>query len=158
MTFRCSLLTLIGSVACLASQALADSTTLDVVRSDGSAEQFTIQDLDALRQVTFTTATIWTDGEILFSGVPLSSLMEAVGAKGTTLRLTALNDYGIDMPVADLEEDAPIVATRIDGRTIPVREKGPFWVVYPFDSSPEYRTEVIYSRSVWQLSRLAVLE
>ena len=39
-----------------------------------------------------------------------------------------------------------------------VREKGPLWVIYPFDSDPEYQTEVIYSRSIWQLDRIVVEE
>ena len=38
-----------------------------------------------------------------------------------------------------------------------VRDKGPFWIIYPFDSNPDYQSEVIYSRSIWQLNRLEVL-
>jgi hypothetical protein len=37
-----------------------------------------------------------------------------------------------------------------------LREKGPLWIIYPFDSSPEYQTELIYSRSIWQLNRIEV--
>jgi hypothetical protein len=36
-----------------------------------------------------------------------------------------------------------------------LREKGPLWVIYPYDSDPAYRTEETYSRSIWQLNRLA---
>jgi hypothetical protein len=38
-----------------------------------------------------------------------------------------------------------------------VRDKGPLWVIYPYDSD-DYRSEVIYSRSIWQLDRLEVVQ
>ena len=42
--------------------------------------------------------------------------------------------------------------------TMSIRDKGPLWVVYPYDSSADYRTEVIYSRSIWQLDRIEVVD
>ncbi|MEC8574513.1 MAG: oxidoreductase, partial [Pseudomonadota bacterium] len=37
-----------------------------------------------------------------------------------------------------------------------LRDKGPLWIVYPFDSDPAYQTEAIYSRSIWQLEEITV--
>jgi hypothetical protein len=37
-----------------------------------------------------------------------------------------------------------------------VRDKGPLWIVYPYDAKPEYRQELIYSRSIWQLDHIEV--
>jgi hypothetical protein len=42
----------------------------------------------------------------------------------------------------------------MDGKTMSVRDKGPLWIIYPYDSSADYRTEVVYSRSIWQLDRI----
>ncbi|MDP5360810.1 MAG: oxidoreductase, partial [Paracoccaceae bacterium] len=36
--------------------------------------------------------------------------------------------------------------------------KGPLWVVYPYDMSADYRSEVIYYRSIWQLDRIEVVK
>ena len=72
--------------------------------------------------------------------------------------MSALNDYAVEMPVADLEEDAPILATRLNGETMTVREKGPFWIMYPFDRSTKYQTESNYARSVWQLQQLKLID
>jgi len=36
------------------------------------------------------------------------------------------------------------------------REKGPVWLVYNYDSDPAFRTETVYSRSVWQLDRITI--
>ena len=33
-------------------------------------------------------------------------------------------------------------------------EKSPFGVIHPYDSDPKFRTETIYSRSIWQLTRI----
>lgn len=132
---------------------------LTVVLKD-EAERITLylDDLDAMEQVEFSTKTIWTDEKAHFSGVAVWRLLEELGAEGNTLRMSALNDYAVEMPVADLEENAPIIATRMNGEVMPVRQKGPYWVIYPFDSNPDYRTEANFSRSVWQLTKLSVLD
>ena len=109
-------------------------------------------------QVEFATSTIWTDGIIQFSGVSVRTILGQTNATGEKLKMVALNDYAIEMPVSELEEAAPIVATRMDGETMSVRDKGPFWVIYPFDADPEYASETNHSRSVWQLSRLVLIE
>lgn len=131
---------------------------LHVEMQDGSEVTLTLDVLDGLSQVEFTTSTIWTDRAITFSGVPVGAVLDYAGGTGETLRMVALNDYAIEMPIDELEETAPIVATRMDGETMSVRDKGPFWVIYPFDMDPGYDTETNYSRSVWQLSRLVVID
>jgi hypothetical protein len=39
---------------------------------------------------------------------------------------------------------------------IPVRTKGPLFIVYPFDSKAELRSATYYERSAWQLKSLTV--
>lgn len=131
---------------------------LEVVLSDGQSHVLSLSDLDDMEQIEFETGSIWTDGKHRYSGVSLHNLLERFGADGTVLRMIALNDYSIEMPIEDLEENAPIVATRVDGETMTVRDKGPYWVIYPFDASPQYRTEAIHARSVWQLKRFEILQ
>ena len=114
--------------------------------------------LEAMPRTTFTTSTIWTEGEREFSGVALVDLVEAVGANGTTMKAPALNNYAVDVPMTDAVKGGPIIAYELDGKPMSVREKGPLWLVYPYDSNATYRTETIYSRSIWQLDRLEVIE
>lgn len=124
--------------------------------SNAVVQRFALADLDAMPQTRFETSTIWTEDTVTFSGVALSVLIREAGLKGETLHLTALNDYEIDLPVAEIGPDYPVVATRMNGRTMSVRNKGPFWVVYPYDADPAFRTETVYARSIWQLTDLAV--
>ncbi len=109
--------------------------------------------LKELPQTSFTTTTIWTDGEHRFTGVQLADLLEAVDAEGDTLRAAALNDYEITMSV-DEAMDGALIAYAINGEPMSVREKGPLWIVYPYDSDIAYQTETIYARSIWQLDRI----
>lgn len=124
---------------------------------DGMA-QFDMEMLKALPATEFSTATIWTKGTLTFTGVSLKALMEHVGADGGALRGYAINDYSVDIPADDATADSAIIAYAVDGSAMSVRDKGPLWIVYPYDSSSSFRTEVVYSRSIWQLNRIEVLE
>lgn len=112
--------------------------------------------LAAMGSVVVETSTIWTDGVQTFEGVELATLLAALGAEGTVLRAIAHNDYAVDIPVSDAVAGGPVVAYLRNGAPMSMREKGPLWVIYPFDSSPAYQSELIYSRSIWQLDRIEV--
>lgn len=114
--------------------------------------------LEAMTPTTITTSTIWTEGVHSFQGVSLKDLVEGLDIKGTKLRATAVNDYAIEIPLSDAVKGGPIIAYLIDGNEMSLREKGPLWVIYPFDDNADYRKEVIYSRSIWQLDRIEALQ
>lgn len=147
-------LVLLGAVGAM-SPARAEAPVLSV-QGSGRAQAFTMAELEALPQTTFATRTVWTDGVQTFSGPSLKSVLAATGGSGTTVSARALNDYVIRIPLESLADDAPIIATRLDGEHFPRREKGPLWIVYPYDSTPHYRTEVVYGRSIWQLKSLTL--
>lgn len=113
--------------------------------------------LEALDPVLIETSTIWTDGVQRFRGVPLVTLLDRLGAEGTILRALALNDYAIEIPVSDAVAGGPIIAFERGGEPMSVRDKGPLWVIYPYDAVPEYKSERIYARSIWQLVSIEVL-
>lgn len=136
---------------------LTVSGAIDRTNADGVA-QFDLAMLEALGTETIETSTIWTEGTKSFEGLPLATLVEALGIEGKTLRATAINDYAVEIPVSDAVPGGPIVAFRIDGAEMSVRDKGPLWIIYPYDQSADYRSEVIYSRSIWQLDRIVVVD
>jgi hypothetical protein len=118
--------------------------------------QFDLAMLKALPAREFTTTTIWTEGEHVFTGVALSDLMAYVDAPEATLKATAVNDYAVDLPASDLTPEGAMLAYMLDGKEMSLRDKGPLWVVYDYDGNADYRSEVIYSRSIWQLDRIVV--
>jgi hypothetical protein len=72
------------------------------------------------------------------------------------VRAIALNDYRVDLPFDDAQHFDVLLARLLDGQPMAVRDKGPLFIIYPFDSSAELRTTVYYSRSAWQLKSLEV--
>lgn len=140
-----------GEVLLTVSGAITQSNT-----PDGSAELDRAQ-LAALPQTEITTSTIWTKGVQHFSGVELRTLLDALGASGTMLRVIALNDYVVEIPADEIVAGGALLASQRNDAPMSVRDKGPLWIIYPYDSSDDFRTEVIYSRSVWQVNRIEVL-
>ena len=114
--------------------------------------------LQEMPVTTFKTNTIWLEKAVEFTGVNLKEILDYAGASGTLIHAITLNDYKVDIPAGMGDVDAPMVAYHIDGEIMSVREKGPLWVVYPYDQDAKYRTEVIYSRSIWQLDRLTSVQ
>ena len=50
-----------------------------------------------------------------------------------------------------------IVARLLDDKPMSVREKGPLFVMYPFDREPQLRNSQYFSRCVWQLKAIELL-
>lgn len=112
--------------------------------------------LKALPAIEYQTTTIWTEGMQVFTGVSLKKLLEAAGASGTMLEAEALNGYIVEIDLSTLEDDAPILAYQIGGKEFSRRDKGPLWIVYPYDREERFKSELTYANSVWQLQKLNV--
>jgi len=122
----------------------------------GTEIAFDMAALQALPVARFATTTIWTEGEQQFAGVPLRALLDAYGINGGAVQVTAVNDYSVKIPVSEIREGEALLAYERNGAAMPLRDKGPLWLVYPYDAAESLRNEVIYSRSVWQVARLRI--
>lgn len=112
--------------------------------------------LEGLGLTEIVTDTPWTEGLVRFEGVLVRDLLDVVGAEGTSIRAMAINDYAVDIPMADFQKHSVILALKMNGQYMGVREKGPLWVIYPWRDNPALRTEVYHARSIWQLKRIIV--
>lgn len=135
------LLTIEGDIAC---------------SNAGGVARLDLEMLHAIGAETIATTTIWTNGVQTFTGVPIGRLLEAVEARGDTLVARAINDYVVRVAVDDLVRDGALLAMKRNGRTMTVRDKGPLWIVYPWDDDPSLQTEAIYARSIWQLDHIRI--
>jgi hypothetical protein len=134
---------------------LVISGEIDSTNKDGTA-QFDRKMLEGLGTVAVETTTPWHNGRVRFEGVPLARLMKHVGAKGQKVTAIALNDYSTEIPLSDFEQFGTILAIKRDGEYMPVRDKGPLFVIYPYDSRPELKSQLYYGRSAWQVSKLVI--
>ncbi|MFD1747123.1 molybdopterin-dependent oxidoreductase [Rhizobium helianthi] len=122
----------------------------------GKTAQFDLEMLEKLAGRQSTVRTPWTEGETTFSGPLLRSVLEAAGARGNKLLVRALNDYFAEVPRDDADKIDSILATRQNGKVMSVRDKGPLFLVYPFDKDPSLFNEKYFSRSVWQIKEVEV--
>lgn len=141
----------------LSGPVLLTVTGLDPASFEGGALPMDLGRLESLGLHALETSSIWTEGVHRYEGVLLYDLVQALDLGQATLRFHALNDYEVEMPAEDATEEAPLLSFRVDGALLSVRDKGPVWLIYPFDSDAAYRTDTIFARSVWQLDRIEVL-
>lgn len=150
---------LISTCIALAGAALAaeEPVILKVTGLiDDAPAHFTMADLRALPATTLETSTVVTDGVHNFTGVLLRDLLAQLDATGDVITATALNDYVVDIPRADVEQYDVIVGYSMNGAELDRADKGPLWIVYPRDGH-EALQDIRYDyRWVWQLSELEI--
>jgi hypothetical protein len=112
--------------------------------------------LERLPQRSIVTETPWHSGPRRFTGPLLRDVLALAGATGAKARLVALNDYRVEIPVDDIQRYDVVLARLLDGKPMGVRDKGPLFVMYPFDSQPALRNAVYFSRCIWQLRTIEV--
>ena len=127
-------------------------------KNAGEAAEFDPAMLRALPGRDATLQTPWTEGETGFSGPYLRAVLEEVGATGSRLIIRALNDYAAEVPVSDAVDFDTILAIDMNGEPMTVRNKGPLFLIYPFDTNPDLYNEKYFSRSVWQIKEIVVVE
>jgi hypothetical protein len=120
----------------------------------GKEAVFTMDQLTKLPQISFTTQTPWYDKPVKFTGPLLKDVLAAAGAKGEKITLIALNDYRVEMPYSDVVHYPVVLARLMNDKPMPIREKGPLFIVYPYDKHEELKKELYYTRSIWQLSKI----
>ena len=131
------------------------SGAIEVTNSERGAE-FDREMLEALGIAEIRTTTAWTDGVQQFEGVLLRSVLERVGAAGTTITGIALNDYRAPIPFEDAARYDVLLAGVMNGTALQVRDRGPLWIVYPRDTHSELQEPQYNDRWVWQLRELQV--
>lgn len=113
--------------------------------------------LAAMPQKQLNTRTPWHEGVKKFTGPLLRDVLAAAGAKGSTIRAVALNDYKVDIPFDDAMKIDVVMARLLDDKPMPVRDKGPLFIIYPFDDRADLRTPQYYARCAWQLRTLEIV-
>jgi hypothetical protein len=125
-------------------------------KNSPAGAQFDMAMLEKLPQQRFTTMTPWDKQPIRFEGPLLRDVLAAAKASGVTIKAAALNDYQSSIPLDDASKFDVILAHKMNGEAIPVKTKGPLFIVYPYDTKSELRSSTYYERSAWQLKSLSI--
>ena len=148
-----------------AADMLGEPTGPVVLTVSGAIEKtndgdMAVFDRDMLRDLGWTTIegyTRWTDGATEFAGVELATVLEAVGARGTNIVATALNDYSVEIPSVDAEEHNVLLALEVNGETMKIRDKGPIWVIYP-QTEAQSEEPQFDEKMIWQLKSIQIID
>jgi hypothetical protein len=155
-----ALLAVLGFGLAQAAPAKAeDAVKLGVTTSATTAVELTIDELRAIGDTSFATATPWTKGTQKFEGVTGAQIVAAMEAKGQKLDgkgvlAVANNDYSIVIPFEVFNQPTTLVAFAQNGAGMSVRDKGPFWIVFPYDQDDKFLASSYQSYSIWGLERL----
>ena len=128
---------------------------ITVTNGDDKAA-FDLAMLEAVGITKTKTSTAWTEGQPQFEGVMLKALLDRLGASGETVTAVALNDYKVEIPLADFTKFPVILAYRMNGELLRIRDKGPLWIIYPQDDFPALKNKETQSKWVWQVKELRV--
>lgn len=152
-----------ASVACLSVPASAvdvlDPNIMTIKDVQGEpVESFSTEQLKTVfEQQTYDTRTPWTaEGEtVIYRGPLLNDVLSKTGqANGASVRVTAYDDFYSDITMEEIGSYNPIIAVERncteedrqsavcapeqEFRPISMVEKGPMFMVWPYDSLPDY--------------------
>jgi hypothetical protein len=118
---------------------------------------FDMDTLERLGVIEFTVNDPYLKRSTTYQGVLLQRLLDVarVPQDAVTLHAVALNDYATDVPIKPISQWPVILATKRDGQRMPVADKGPLEIVFPYNSFPIDAT-VYDPMWVWQLRSLEV--
>ncbi|SFZ85408.1 hypothetical protein SAMN02983003_2572 [Devosia enhydra] len=138
--------------------ALSSPLTLSLSsEATGALTEFALKDLDALTQSEIKTSTPWTEEPYTFSGPRLSAVIAQAGVSSfSSITLRALNDYSVTLRAQDVAAFEPIVSTRMNGAPMAVEDKGPYWLIFDLDNTPQSHQIQTTSWMIWQLIEVRV--
>lgn len=110
--------------------------------------------LEQMRQVRLEAAEPFLKRRVMFEGVLLADLLAVAGVpeSASKVSLTALDDYKVDFKLADVRSSQMLLATKADGKHMPVDRSGPIRIVFP-DSSSLGRNPDLW---IWSVAAMKV--
>ncbi len=136
----------------LCSFSIFAASQLTVFDHLGQKHQISRDQLLQLPQKEITTSLPWVDGKLVYSGVTLQTVLETMDLPiASQVTFVALNDYKIAVPKEDFYDYQPIIAIKQDGEFMSVRDKGPYWLIYPLSTRPDIDNTDFHAKMIWQI-------
>jgi hypothetical protein len=123
-------------------------------RNKGRTLELDLASLEKMRRVRLEAAEPFLKRRVMFEGVLLSDLLAVaeVPPSATKVSLTALDDYKVDFKLEDVRSSQMLLATKADGKHMPVDRSGPIRIVFP-DASSLGRNPDLW---IWSVSSMRV--
>lgn len=117
---------------------------------------FSAKQLAELPQKTFKTKHTWAAEAQEFTGPLLADVVKLICPSAREIYLRSLDQYSVMVNLPKVAKYEAILALKIDGKPLTIREKGPIWVMINTDgyNLPLRSLDVML---VWQLYYIRVL-
>jgi hypothetical protein len=122
----------------------------------GATLSFDLATLEQLGIAQYTVMDPFEKHTIAYAGVLLSDLLKYAGTRSTakSIHLVALDDYESEITMEDINKWPILIATRIDGGAIAIKNGGPTRVVFPIHA---YQIDAAYNDQwVWSIKSIDV--
>ncbi|PMH43774.1 hypothetical protein BCU68_13060 [Vibrio sp. 10N.286.49.B3] len=128
---------------------------LKLLQEFGSSYTVSQEQLLSLPQKVIVTELPWVEGQTEFSGVLIGDIFSLIKKEiPDTITLIALNDYQVSVPREDILEYSPIIAIKKNGQFMSVRDKGPYWLIFPLSEYKEIDTMYYREKMIWQIKEI----
>ncbi|MFC7420811.1 molybdopterin-dependent oxidoreductase [Iodobacter arcticus] len=136
--------------------AKTDEIILTVSGKAGLAPVIKLNDVSFAKipHISMTVMTPWYPTPQKFEGPLLRDVLKLAGINDGNIKLIALNDYAISIPVSDALQYDVILARKLNGKIMSVRDKGPLFLIYPFHQHKELISTQYFRRCSWQLNSI----
>ncbi len=125
----------------------------------GDTLAFDMSTLEKIGLVEYSITDPWlNEAEIMYTGLLMTDLLEIaeVPDSATSVHLTALDDYQVEVSIADINKWPVILATRTDGSYMSIENSGPTRIIFPFDAFPEIDETIYKDLSIWSLKSIEI--
>ena len=141
--------------ACTGSASISQTVLTVAAASGGVEKTLTLEQMLEIDQTEIRTSNEFVDGEKTFSGPMMRDVLRRFNIRDASfVRLTAANDYQVEIAVQEFNDYDVILALEVDGVALSRRDKGPLWLIYPMSDHDELQDPVYNSRLIWQVVRL----
>lgn len=142
---------IIAALLLISSALFGQSLT---VHNGHEKHTLTQAQLKAIKPTKLTTITPWTNTADTFEGIYLSDLLTHFDIDATQLNARALNDYEVKIDIQAATAAGAFIASHQNGQTMTIRNKGPFWVIFPWSNDPGLHSRSVQTWSIWQMIEL----
>ncbi|EAR10030.1 hypothetical protein [Reinekea blandensis] len=149
------------AICLLLGAGIVHAVDLVIAVDDTNQIAFSKEDLLSMAPAELTTATPWDGDEppATYQGIYLEDLFAEVAQSPDQIRAIALNRYSSDIPFKEAIEAQAFVAVLRNGEPMPIRDRGPYWLIFPFFADDQATPiNVLTPWAVWQLQTLEVLD
>jgi hypothetical protein len=160
-----TLLTVSGAIG-KSNRAALDPALDQLMKKHGiqfdKAWTFDAASLDRLPQVTIKPTIEYDAKQHSLQGPLLDTVLKAAGVAPDAkvlLGMRAIDGYNVMVSLADARSYRMVVATRIDGKPLPLGGLGPLWVTYDADNLPAFKDKPLKERfglSPWGMYHIEV--